>query len=155
MPREVMHRQAADNLYLHKDFHGALSVGLEYLHSRFGEQAVRDYIRQFAQSFYSPLREAMAARGLAALKEHLERIYAVEGGQVQLESSGESLTLRVAACPAVTHIKSHGYCLARLFAETTRTLYPAICEGTPYAATIVSYDAATGAAEVRFQRRPA
>ena len=40
MPKEKMRRKAADNPYLHKDFHGALSCGMEYLHARFGAEAV-------------------------------------------------------------------------------------------------------------------
>ena len=34
--REVIRRNAADNVYLHKDFHGALSTGLAYLEQRYG-----------------------------------------------------------------------------------------------------------------------
>ena len=54
MAREVVRRTAQDNRYLHKDFHGALSVGLEYVEHHFGEEAVRDYLRQFARAFYAP-----------------------------------------------------------------------------------------------------
>jgi len=42
MPKEVMRRQASDNRYLHRDFHGAMSLALEYLRIRYGEDAVRE-----------------------------------------------------------------------------------------------------------------
>ena len=76
MAKETMRRHASDNPYLHRDFHGALSVGIEYLHERFGEDAVREYLRAFTRAYYAPLIEAVKSRGLAALGEHFERIYA-------------------------------------------------------------------------------
>ena len=49
-----MRRTASDNVYLHKDFHGALSAGIEYLHQRYGEDAVREYLRRFTLAFHAP-----------------------------------------------------------------------------------------------------
>lgn len=69
MTKEVIDRRASDNEYLHKDFHGALSAGIEYLQKNYGTQAVRDYLRQFALAFYSPLKKALGKRGLVAIKE--------------------------------------------------------------------------------------
>ena len=66
-----MTRSASDNAYLHKDFHGALSGGIEYLHSRYGDEAVREYLRQFTLSYFAPLRRQLQQRGLAALAEHI------------------------------------------------------------------------------------
>ena len=153
MPKEVMRRTAADNPYLHKDFHGALSTGIEYLHEHFGADAVRDYLRQFASAYYAPLTAAMRERGLTAMKEYLEHMYAAEGGDISLVGFDDELMLEVAACPAVTHMREHGYRVARLWSETTRTVYEAICEGTPFAVEMAEYDDATGRARVRFYRR--
>ncbi len=47
MARQVMRREASDNEYLHRDFHGALSAAIEYLDRRYGEEAVRSYLREF------------------------------------------------------------------------------------------------------------
>ena len=73
MPREVMDRRAADNVYLHRDFHGALSNALIYLEERFGPEAVREYLRGFALRFYAPLRAEIAERGLPAIADYLRR----------------------------------------------------------------------------------
>jgi len=148
-----MRRTAADNEYLHKDFHGALSAGIEYLHRRYGEQAVRDYLRRFAATCYAPLAAALRERGLVAMKEHLERTYQAEQGKISLTLSDDELLLEVDACPAVTHMRQHGYPVARLFRETTRTVYEAICEGTPFAVEVLDYDQATGRSRVRFYGR--
>lgn len=153
MAREVMRRTASDNVYLHKDFHGALSEGIEYIHDRFGEEAVREYLRQFAAAYYAPLTADMKVRGLAALKEHLQRIYRQEDGRFTIRESENELTLTVEACPAVGHMRAAGYRVARLFHETTKTVNETICEGTPFAAELVEYDPTTGRSVQRFYRR--
>lgn len=153
MTRKIMRRKASDNEYLHKDFHGALSAGIEYLHVNYGEKAVRDYLRQFTRKYYAPLREALRRRGLAALKRHFESLYRKERAEFTVRLTGEELVVTVAACPAVTHMKAHGYPVARLFHETTRTVNEALCEGTPYAAELVAYDHSTGRSVQRFYRR--
>lgn len=155
MPREVMTRSAADNEYLHRDFHGLMSVAIEYLHTRFGEEAVREYIRQFARTYHAPLTRELASEGLPAMRRYLERIYAAEGGSVRIASSQNDLTITVEACPAVGHLRNAGYPVARLFAETTRTLYAAICEDTPFGFELAEYDYDTGRSRARLFRKPA
>ena len=150
--KEVMERTARESVYFHQDFHGALSVGIEYLHEQYGEQAVRDYLREFALSFYAPLRRALREKGLAALKDHFEALYQIEGGTVQFELSADELVMRVAACPAVGHMRSHGYPVARLFHETTRTINEALCEGSPYSAELLEYEPQSGRSVQRFSR---
>ena len=153
MPREVMERAASDNAYLHKDFHGALSAGIEYVHQRYGPEAVREFLRQFASSFYAPIKADLKRRGLIALKEYFERIYRIEGGRADMRCSPDELRIDVKACPAVAHMRAHGYAVARLYRETTRTVNEALCEDTPFAAELVSYDEQTGRNVQRFFRR--
>ena len=155
MPKQVMHRQARDNRYLHKDFHGALSVGIDYLEARYGEEAVRQYLRQFARAFYGPLTEDLRNRGLVALQEHFARIYEIEGASPCFRLTDDELVIELDACPAVSHMREHNYPVARLFYETTRTLNEALCEGTPFAAELLEYDPQTGRSVQRFFRRPA
>ena len=153
MAKEVMRRSASDNEYLHRDFHGALSAGIEYLDQRFGEEAVREYLRGFALSYYAPLIADVKRRGLVALREHFGEIYRREGGDVQVTPWPDGLTVEVAACPAVAHMRAHGYAVARLFGETTKTVNKALCEGTPFAAETLEYDEQSGRSVTRFLRR--
>jgi hypothetical protein len=155
MTKEIIRRDSADNVYLHKDFHGALSTGITYLEQRYGAEAVRDYLRQFARGFYAGVTQAINERGLIALREHLERSYALEGGQISITCSDDELLLKVEACPAVTHMREHGYAVAPLFYETSRTVYAAICEDTPFALEWLRYDEESGQSAVRFFRRQA
>lgn len=148
-----MHRQAGDNEYLHPDFHGALSAGIEYLHTRYGEGAVREYLWQFARAFYAPLSDDLRRRGLIALEEHIRGIYDLEQGTVRFVRAADTLRIEVAACPAVTHMRSRGYAVARLFCETTDTVNRAICFQTPFAAELCDYDERTGRSVQRFYRK--
>ncbi|MCL5743953.1 MAG: hypothetical protein M1541_08500 [Acidobacteria bacterium] len=155
MAKLFMRRTAADNAYLHKDFHGALSSGIQYLHDTYGAEAVREYLGQFARSYYAPLREQILARGLPALSEHFERMYALEGGSLRVEMNENALTLHIDRCPAIEHMRERGYRVARLFGETSRTVNEAIVEGTPFVAEMLSYDEETGRSTQRFRRRTA
>ena len=153
MARDIIRRNAADNIYLHRDFHGALSTGLIYLKQRYGAQALRDYLRQFALTFYAAVTLAIKERGLVALREHLERVYTLEGGQLDITFSEDEMLVKVKACPAVAHMRQHGYAVAPLFYETSKTVYAAICEGTPFVSEWLAYDEQSGRATVRFYRR--
>jgi hypothetical protein len=152
MPKERMDVKASDNVYLHKDFHGALSTGIEYLHTKYGEEAVIDYLKQFTRDFYKPLTEAIKVRGLTAIKEHYERIYQIEGGEVEFEDKPDELVMRVLASPAVMHMRANNYPIARMFVETIRTVNETLCEGTEYTAELLEYDEQTGRNVLRFRR---
>ena len=153
MPREVMERSASDNEYLHRDFHGALSAGIDYLEGRYGEDAVREYLRGFAISYYAPTVAAVSERGLPALAEHFERIYGIEGAEPVIRVSDDELVVEVERCPAVSHMRGQGYAVARMWIETVRSVNEGLVEGTDFAAELVEYDAETGASVQRFVRR--
>ena len=55
----------------------------------------------------------------------------------------------------VAHMREHGYKVARLFVETSRTVNEAIVEGTPFFAEMLAYDEETGRSIQCFRRRPA
>ncbi len=154
MAKQIMDRRASDNVYLHQDFHGALSTGIQYLEEHYGEEAVREYLRQFTTAFYGPLIEDFKQRGLVALKEHFEKLYETEGGDVQITLTDDELLIKVAACPAVVHMQEHNHTVARLWHETTKTVNEALCEGTPFAAELLEYNPETGTSRQRFYRRP-
>jgi len=153
MAKEIMDRRASDNVYLHMDFHGALSAGIEYLHDRFGGEAVGEYLHDFALSYYAPLTDRLKREGLSVLRDHFRDLYDREGGEATIELHRDELSITVEACPAVTHMRNNGYPVARLFRETTATVNEAVCEGTPYAFELLGYDEETGASRMRFFRR--
>ncbi|MFO7947676.1 MAG: hypothetical protein R6V19_12780 [Armatimonadota bacterium] len=150
MPREVMRRSAADNEYLHQDFHGALSTGLQYLQDTYGPDAVIEWLQQIADTLYAPLKEDLRQRGLAAIKEYLQQLYDDEGGEVKLQLRDGELLVHVRQCPAVTHMRENGYRVADMWVETTRTIYSRLTEDTAYSFELLEYDDLTGETRMRF-----
>ncbi len=151
--KKVMRRKAADNVYLHKDFHGALNQALIYVEDHFGAESVREYLHQFAREFYSSLTGRLQEQGLEVLKEYFAGIYKLEGADCRIEASRNELVLTVPRCPAVTHIRKMGLPASPLFDETTKSVNEAICEGTPFQAELLEYDPETGRSIQRFSRR--
>jgi len=141
---EVIDVRASQNTYLHKDFHIAMNTAIEYLSVKYGEDAVKDYLTEFARSFYAPLIRDINARGLIAMKEHYERIYSIENQAIEIEFNEDELSIYIPACPAVTHIMAVRGKISPLFVETTRTVNEAICECTSYSYDLVEYDSKTG-----------
>ena len=72
---------------------------------------------------------------------------------MRLRLSEDELVVDVPRCPAVTHMREHGYKVARLFVETTRTVNEALCDLTPFAAELAEYDEQSGRSVQRFFRR--
>lgn len=154
MAKEIMKKRAADNRYLHKDFHLAMNIGVDYVKKLYGSEGVRDYLRQVALAYYRPLKEELMTRGLISLKEHFKRIYAIEECDIDISFTSDELVLKVRECPAVRHIKACGHEVSDMFYETTKTVNEAICEDTPFTAVLVKYDSESGSSEQLFYRRP-
>jgi len=150
----VMRRTAADNKYCHRDFHTGINTGVEYLGSKYGTAAVRDYLRGFALSFYAPTIGRMKKEGLAPLREQILNSYASEdeGDKVSFDLGGDRMTVRVSACPAVAFMKGHGVKVSEWYPLTTEAVMAAIAEAAGYAFEMKSYNAEDGAAEYSFER---
>jgi len=155
MTKKQLIRHAADNEYLHKDFHGALNFALIYLEKHYGEQGVREYLAQFAGQYYAPLNQAIREQGLDALKGYMEKIYALEGGEVEIRrlTDPDSLEIHVTSCPAVAHIRGKGQVMSPLFYLTHEIVNECICRDTPYQSELIAYEPQTGACIQRFTRR--
>ena len=153
MSKQTITRKASDNQYYHKDFHIALNYGINYLHKKFGEEAVRKYLTQFATAYYSPLRRAIKEKGLLAIKEHYEKIYKIEDAVFNITFSQNELLINLSASPAVIHIRENGHPLSGLFHETVSTVNRAICKNTSYSFKLLEYNDEDGAYRVRFFRR--
>ena len=153
MSKEIITRNASDNEYLHMDFHIALNYGIDYLHKKFGEESVTEYLKQFADSFYVPLKKSLKENGLIAIKEHYEEIYKIESAEFNMKFSQNELIINVIASPAVTHIKANGHLISELFHETISTVNRTICQDTPFEFELLEYNKENGAGIQRFYKR--
>ena len=153
MPKQTMTRKASDNRYLHKDFHIALNYSIDYLHNNFGKEAVREYLTQFANAYYSPFKDAIKAKGLFAIKEHYEKIYKIEEANFDIIFSQDELIIHLMASPVVMYIKAKGHPVSKMFHESIETVIKTICMDTPYDFEMLEYHEDNGAYRMRFFRR--
>lgn len=138
-----------EEMAVHKDFHGALSFGLQFIEDRFGEDGRNDFLAGLAVSVYAPLAEALRRDGLEALRAHWDRIFTLEGGDFDQCIEGDRLTLTVHRCPALAHLQARGYRIAGHFCEHTRLVNEAVCRAAGYACDI-EYDQSAARCIQRF-----
>lgn len=134
---------------VHKDFHGALSYGIQFILDSYGLPGLEKYLQGLADTVYAPLVEKLKAEGLSALRDHWQEIFTIEEGEFELSEDGDVLVLNVLACPAITHMQTHNYPVSPHFCEHTRILNEAICARAGYACS-VDYDQAAGRCIQRF-----
>ena len=153
MKKLLMRRKASDNIYYHPDFHSALNIAIDYLEKNHGKSAVKEYLQQFASSYYNPLTESIRKQGLSALKKYLKDLYKKENGDIDIVYSKDAMTVLIKRCPAILHIKKKGGQPAKSFSETTKTVYETILKGTEYEFKMLNYDKKTGRALLTFRKK--
>jgi hypothetical protein len=145
----VLDCKAADHVYLHKDFHGALCYGIKYLDDHYGAKATSEYLRQVGRSYFAPLSQQLRAGGLAALEKHWNAVFTKEGGRFTLERQGEVLVLTVHECPAIAHLKKINQLFTPRYCETTVVVNETICSEAGYACS-TDYEPGAGRCVQKF-----
>lgn len=152
---ERMVRKAADNKYLHKDFHCGLNLGIDYIAKLYGDEAIVEYLTEYARVFHKPLIEAVKKEGLKALEDYFTKLYETEEAidDIKMTRSDNELVIEIEKCPAIMHIKKQGGEICDTFVETTNTVNKTIVEDTPFEFELVSFDKETGKSNQRFYRK--
>lgn len=147
-----MERHAADNKYLHREFHNIFNLGINYITENFGEEALVEYLTQFAHAFYQPLISEIREKGLVALEAYITDIYKEEEalGDIELAGNSTELLFTVKRCPAVRFMRSTGNRPAPLYALTSELVFKTIAKESGYTYRMLSYDEETGAAQHHF-----
>ena len=130
--KKVLDCQASDNVYLHKDFHGALCYGIKYLGDNFGPEGTVKYLEQVGRSFFLPLITQLREQGLPALEKHWRNIFTQDEGKFKLEYDGDILVLTVEECPAIAHLKKNNQLFTDKYCETTVVVNRTICGQAGY-----------------------
>ena len=153
MTKEIMRQKATENPYLHKDFHIAFNYAIDYLYKKFGREAVREYLIQFATVYYSPLKSAIKEKGLQAIKEHYKKVYEIESAEFDINLSCNELIINLSASPAIIHIKNSGHPVSEVYSDSVATVIETICMDTPIDVELLEYHEHNGAYRIRFFRR--
>lgn len=121
---------------VHKDFHGAMSYGLKYVHDSYGDSGVKEYLEELANTVYSPLSENLARKGLKVLENHWKKIFNLEEADCKLFYKDNVLNLRINKCPAISHMKKYNYEIFNKFCEHCKILNDEICRNAGYQSSI-------------------
>lgn len=155
MSIKIMDKRAADNKYLHRDFHVSGDQGLKYVGEKYGDNGVKEYLTRFAATYYSALVVKIKEKGLTALKEYIENKYEVEeaADAVKTTLTESGLLVEMKYCPAIAYMKRIGYTPSKWYVEETRTVNETIADKSDLGFELISYDTETGKAAYRFFRR--
>lgn len=148
----IMDRKASDNEYFHRDFHSSLNMGVQYLGMHYGTNAVVEYLTRFTKNVYRPVIEAIKEKGLQAIADKITDTYRKEKAEqdLTLELTENKLSVKIAKCPAVTHLTNTGRTMSQWYVYTTSVVMEVLAEAGGYKFQMLSYDPVTGAAEYCF-----
>ena len=155
MEKLFIDRKASDNKYLHRDFHVTADNGITYVGKKYGDDAVKEYLTQYAKSFYKLLVEEVKKDGLKALEKNFINVYEKEkwSENLRTELTEDSLKVTVNKCPAVTYMKSIGHNVSKWYKETTYTTYKVLADMCNLDFEVKYYNEEDGGTEFVFMRR--
>ena len=150
----IMDRDAADNEYFHLDFHSSMNMGIEYLGKKGGVAEVAAYLSRYTKNVYRRELARVRENGLVALEDIIRSTYEKEKAPdaVSFEKENDSLTVRIAYCPAVKHLRKTGRTVSDFYPYTTEVVMAAFAKEADLDFTMISYDKETGASVYKFQK---
>ena len=111
------------------DFFFGVNATFRHILETYGEEALHRYWQEMGKEHYKFVTAAIRERGLAALKDHWEQLFPEEpGSDVAISLDGDVLTLRVATCPAILHLKSHGREITPVYCEHCTHVSKGMCD---------------------------
>ena len=150
-----INRKASDNKYLHRDFHVTADSGIRYVGENFGDQGVKEYLTDFAKSFYCKHAEEIKVRGLIALDEYFHKIFDAEerSDYIKTTLTDNRLDVEVVKCPALEFFYESGYTPSKWYGQTTKAVYPVLAEMADLNFELYHYDEKTGNAKYSFIKK--
>ena len=150
----VMDRKASDNEYFHRDFHSSMNMGIDYVAKEHGEDALRAFLTRYTENVYGKTIAAVKERGLPALAAMIRDTYEKEKALDLMTTAltGDTLTVTVAECPGVKHLRKTGREVSAWYGCTTEMVMQTIADRCGLNFVMIRYDEETGAAEYRFEQ---
>lgn len=151
---EVMDIKPSDHEYFHPDFHSSLNMGIDYVAKEHGVDALKDHLAIYTRHVYVKTIEAMKEDALGAIAAKIAETYRLEHAEDALEmvNDGNKLTVKIAYCPAVKHLRKTGREVSAWFRYSTETVMQTLADIGGLKFTMESYDDETGAAAYSFTK---
>ena len=147
--------KAGEHEYFHPDFHSSMNMGLRYVGETHGEEAVKDYLRRYTENVYVKVIADTRERGLDAIADKIRDTYRLEKSEdsLKIEKDGDTMTVTIAYCPAVRHLRKTGREVCEWFPLSTETVMETLANKAELDFAMLSYDKETGAAKYTFKKR--
>lgn len=152
---EKLEIRAKEKEYFHPDFHSSMNMGIDYVAKVHGEDILEKYLIRYTNNVYVKTIAAMKEDALSALEALIRGTYDREHAPdaITLEKTDSTLTVTVAYCPAVKHLKKTGRVVSEYFSASTEVVMRTLAEHGALDFEMLSYDAETGAAKYEFKKR--
>jgi hypothetical protein len=119
------------------DFYFAYNATFRHIREQFGEEALRQYWLHMGREHFAHVTRALRERGLEALQEHWEELFAEEpGAQVSTTLHSGELELRVEVCPAWQHLRACGRQVDESYCDHCLWVSRGMCEPAGVQVTI-------------------
>jgi hypothetical protein len=148
----TLHTTSDAYKYLHPDFHVSMAHCLRYGYEQYGEEGLKEYLRQFTLAFHQPLLSKVKEAGLSAIADYLTWLYSEEEAPdaLQMALAEDALDVTVLYSPAVKHFKFRNFTPHPCYEMGTSAVYDVIAKESGIGFEMLSYDHETGAAKFRF-----
>ncbi len=118
---------------LHKDFHGATLMSVNYIVKNYGVDALREILFHTGTAVYREINQRLKAGDTSELIGFKEYFLQREGGKFTMTKHDNGLfELVVTECPMEKHLKSLGMAIDENFYLLNKFLNEALCHDTPY-----------------------
>ena len=121
---------------LHKDFHILFCNTLHYLQENFGEDALKDVLKNTAQNVYRTIYEKLRSGDVSELLEFWEYYLEREGADYTIKKFDDEIHLIVQSCPLLRHLQKNGLLTDPIACQATAFFNDALCENTPFTAGV-------------------
>lgn len=145
---------SSEQEYFHPDFHSSMNMGIEYVGMTHGEEDVKEYLTMYAKDVYKPVFAAMEQDALSAIENQIRETYKLERAEdvLAIVNDGSKLSVKVAYCPAVKHLRATGREVSKWFSLSTETVMQTFADHAGLTFAMEAYDEETGAAAYSFTR---
>ena len=107
---------------VHKDFHYTLSLILDFLKDKYGEDEMVSMIKDVARVVYAPLIKDLKEKGLMEIEDHIKKVMQLEDGKYEVKKSNGAVIFNVKKCPAISYMNDKKMKISENFCKMTTKL---------------------------------
>ncbi|MCL5072764.1 MAG: hypothetical protein M1308_18000, partial [Actinobacteria bacterium] len=130
--------------------HGVMNFLIKFIRENHGEKHLEAFFTYAAAYIYKPLIERIRKNGLTEMKQHIEKVFSMEGGKVVFKIEDNYLVCNIKKCPAIYFMKDHKMEIDKNFCKSsTEIVNRSIAKESGYSFK-VDYDQEKGSCIQKF-----